>query len=185
MEMFLKKNEATELAFPMIDSAAPENFKTGVSPSDGGYYKDGAGAWSSLSITDTAAEMGSTGMYQISLTAGEMNHDYIVIKFTAGGAAAQMLSIKTYTKDIDDNVGLGTDAVSAAALSAAAVTKITDDIMAEIVDGSVSFKTALRKVLSYGIGKIAKSGDVYTYYRQDNSTPDFVLTLAAAQRTRS
>lgn len=185
MEIYLKKNEVTELAFPMIDDSTPADFKDGLSVADTAYRKDGAGAWTAMAITDTATEIGSTGMYQISLTAAEMNHDYIIIKLTAASAADQMLVIKTYTKDIDDNVGLGTDAIAAAVLSSAAVTKITNDIMAEIVDGSISVKVALQKIMSYAIGKIAKSVDVYTYYKQDNSTVDFTLTLTSVQRTRS
>jgi len=233
MEVFLKKNEATEIAFPMIDASSPASFKDGVSPVDTGYYKDGAGAWSSLAITDTATEIGSTGMYQISLTAAEMNHDYVIIKFAVATAADQMISIKTFTNDIDDvdtvvdaiqvvtdnlpnsgaltdidtginnieaklpagtisdfdyttdAVDVDTDGIAAASLADAAVTKITDDIMAEIIDDTVDFATAIRKVLSYAIGNIAKSGDAYTYDQQDDSTPDFTLTLTALARTRS
>jgi hypothetical protein len=40
-----KKNTAYYLSFPMVDSAVPANFKSGVSPVDTAYYKDGAGAW--------------------------------------------------------------------------------------------------------------------------------------------
>lgn len=233
MEIFLKKNEATEIAFPMIDSASPESFKTGVSPADTAYYKDGAGAWTALAITDTATEIGSTGMYQISLTAGEINHDYVIIKFAVAGTADQMLSIKTFANDIDDvdtvvdaiqavttnlpnggaltdidtginnieaklpagtisdfddtvdTVLLATDGISAAVLSAAAVTKITDDVFAEIIDGSVDFATAIKKIMSYAIGKIVKTGDVYDYYEQDDASVDFTLTLSASQRVRS
>lgn len=233
MEIFLKKNEATEVAFPMVDDAAPESFKTGVSPVDTAFYKDGAGAWTSLSITDTATEISTTGMYQISMTAAEMNHDYVIIKFAVSGAADQMISIKTYTNDIDDvdtvvdaikavtdllpdggaltdidtginnieaklpagtisdfnetvdTVLLGTDAITAAALSAAAVTKITDDVFAEIIDGTLDLKVAIRKLVSYAIGNIAKVGDAYTYDQQDDATPDFTMTLSALARTRS
>lgn len=233
MEMFLKKNEATELTFPMIDDGAPESFKDGVSPVDTAYYKDGAGAWSALSITDTATEIGSTGMYQISMLAAEMNHDYIIIKFAVAGAADQMLIIKTYTNDIDDvdavvdtivavtanlpNSGALTDidgginnieaklpagtisdfddtsdtvilaanGITADVLAASAVTEITDDIFAEIIDDAVDFITAVKKIMSYAIGNIAKAADAYTYYEQDDSTPDFTLTLAESTRTRS
>ena len=76
-----KKNAAYYLSFPAIDSATPASYKTGVSPVDTAYYKDGAGAWTSLGITDTATEIGSTGVYEIDSTAAEMNHDKVIIKF--------------------------------------------------------------------------------------------------------
>jgi hypothetical protein len=82
-----KKNTAYYLSFPMVDSAVPANFKSGLSPVDTAYYKDGAGAWTSLSITDTATEIGSTGLYELDLTAAELNHDYVIIKFAVSGAA--------------------------------------------------------------------------------------------------
>jgi hypothetical protein len=71
----------------MVDSATPANFKSGISPVDTAYYKDGAGAWTSLPITDTATEIGSTGVYEIDLTASELNHDLVFIKFSVSGAA--------------------------------------------------------------------------------------------------
>jgi len=95
-----KKNTAFELAIPMVDSATPADFKTGLSPTDTAYYKDGAGSWTSLSITGTFSEIGSTGLYEISLTAAEMNHDWIVIKATASGAADTFVTFKMYTGDI-------------------------------------------------------------------------------------
>lgn len=82
-----QKNTAYYLSFPMVDSATPASFKSGVSPVDTAYYKDGAGAWTSLAITDTATEIGSTGIYEIDLTAAELNHDYVIVKFAVSGAA--------------------------------------------------------------------------------------------------
>ena len=97
-----KKNSAFELTFPMVDSTTPASFKTGLSPVDTAYYKDGAGAWTPLAITDTAAEIGTTGIYEISLTAAEMNHDWVNIKFTAAGAADTLITFKMFTNNIDD-----------------------------------------------------------------------------------
>jgi parallel beta-helix repeat protein len=95
-----KKNTAYELTFPMVDSTTPASFKTGLSPVDTAYYKDGAGAWTTLAITDTAAEIGTTGIYEISLTAAEMNHDWVNIKFTASGAADTLITFKMFTDPI-------------------------------------------------------------------------------------
>jgi hypothetical protein len=74
-----KKNAALYLTFPMISAGV---FTTGKSPVDTAFYKDGAGAWTSLAIADAAAEIGSMGVYEIDLTAAEMNHDQIFIKLT-------------------------------------------------------------------------------------------------------
>lgn len=82
-----KRNTAYYLSFPMVDSSLASAFKAGVSPADTAYYKDGAGAWTSLDISDTATEIGSTGMYEIDLSASELNHDLVLIKFSVSGAA--------------------------------------------------------------------------------------------------
>jgi hypothetical protein len=82
-----KKNTIYYLSFPAIDSATPASYKTGLSPVDTAYYKDGTGAWTSLAITDAAAEIGSTGVYEIDFSAAEMNHDKVFCKFAVSGMA--------------------------------------------------------------------------------------------------
>lgn len=102
MQIEHKKNTAYYLVFPGVDSSSPASFKTGVSPVDTGYYKDGAGAWTSLAITDTAAEIGSTGIYEIDLTAAEMNHDQVMIKFAVSGMADTAFLFDMRTKIVSD-----------------------------------------------------------------------------------
>ncbi len=102
MELHLKKNAAAEIMFAMVDSTTPANLKSGVSPVDTPYSRDGAGAWATLAITDTATEIGTTGMYTIELTAAEMNHDLIMIKMAVAGAADTVIIIRTFDADIDD-----------------------------------------------------------------------------------
>jgi hypothetical protein len=97
-----KKNTAYYLALPMVDSATPASFKTGLSPTDTAYYKDGAGAWTSLPITDTFAEIGATGIYEIDLTAAELNHDQVIIKITSAGAADTFIIFEMDSIEIDD-----------------------------------------------------------------------------------
>jgi hypothetical protein len=104
MELHLKKNEAHEIMFGMVDSTTPESLASGVSVTDTAYYKDGAGSWTSLAITDTATEIASTGMYTIEMTAAELNHDLIMIKLTGSGAADTIVIIRTYAADVDDLV---------------------------------------------------------------------------------
>lgn len=110
MEIHLKKNEAAYITFPMLTTANPETFDTGETVTDTAYYKDGAGAWTTLAITDTVTEIGTTGVYSIDLTAAEMNHDLIMIKFTSTNAADTMVIIRTYAVDVDDLVRATTPA---------------------------------------------------------------------------
>lgn len=102
MQIVHKKNTAYYLAFPMVAKTAPETFKTGETVTDTAYYKDGAGAWTSLAITDTVAEISTTGMYEIDLTAAELNHDMVLIKMTSTNAADTAFLFKLNANGIDD-----------------------------------------------------------------------------------
>ena len=97
-----KKNTIYYLSFPAIDSSTPASYKTGISPVDTAYYKDGVGAWTSLAITDAAAEIGSTGVYEIDFSASEMNHDKVFCKFAVSGMADDGYMFDMSTADIDD-----------------------------------------------------------------------------------
>lgn len=102
MEIVHKKNTAYYLAIPMIDSTIPASFKTGLTVVDTAYSKDGSGAWTALAITDTFAEIGNTGIYEINLSATEMNHDQVLIKLTSAGAADSMVLFKMEENTNDD-----------------------------------------------------------------------------------
>jgi len=102
MQIEHKKNTLYYLAFPMVDSLAPESFKAGETVSDEAYYKDGAGAWTSLAITDTVAEIGSTGLYEVNLTAAELNHDQVIIKMTSTNSADTAFLFNLNTLAVDD-----------------------------------------------------------------------------------
>lgn len=102
MQIVHKKNTAYYLAFPMVSDTAPETFATGETVIDTAYYKDGAGAWTSLAITDTVSEIASTGMYEIDLTAAELNHDMVIIKMTSTNAADTAFLFKMNANGIDD-----------------------------------------------------------------------------------
>lgn len=104
MEIALKKNEAAYLTAPMIDTTTPAQFVTGETVTDTAYYKDGAGAWTTLAITDTFTEIGTTGVYSIDLTAAELNHDLVMIKMTSTNGADTTILLRLYAVDIDDLV---------------------------------------------------------------------------------
>jgi len=94
MEIAHKKNTAYYLAIPMIDSTSPASFKSGLTVVDTAYSKDGSGAWTALAISDTLTEIGSSGVYEVDLSAAEMNHDQVLIKLSASGAADSMVLFK-------------------------------------------------------------------------------------------
>ena len=106
-----KKNATYYLSFPAIDSTTPASYKTGLSPVDTAYSKDGAGAWTTLAITDTASEIGSTGVYEIDLTAAELNHDKVIIKFSVSGMADDAYEFDLRTKLTDDLNDLAATAI--------------------------------------------------------------------------
>lgn len=97
-----KKNAAYFLSFSAIDSTTPASYRSGISPVDTAYSKDGAGAWTALAIADTATEIGTTGVYEIDLTAAEMNHDKVMIKFAVSGMADDAYLFDLQTKLVDD-----------------------------------------------------------------------------------
>ena len=84
MVIFHKKNTGFDLSFPLIDADTPRLFLSGASPTLVAHSQDGTGAWTLLTIADTVSEIDSTGLYEITLTAAELNHDRVLIKFTGG-----------------------------------------------------------------------------------------------------
>lgn len=114
-----KKNTAFQLAIPMVDSATPADYLTGLSPTDTAFYCDADscanGAWPSLAITDTFSEISTIGVYHLGLSASELNHDQVFIVVTASGAATTLVMFTMYTNDIDTTltVNLAADAITA------------------------------------------------------------------------
>ena len=81
---------------------------------------------------------------------------------------------------------LAADAVDTAALKTDAVTEIVTAIFAKTgltAGGAATYDTISKAIYGAVRGKIAKSGDAYTFYDDDDTTPLFVLTLASAERT--
>ena len=84
---------ATErtIALPMYDEGAPDNLRTGLTltvtiSKDGGAF---------AAATNAAAEIGTTGVYALTLTAAEMDADVVTVKATATGACDQALALVT------------------------------------------------------------------------------------------
>ncbi len=105
------KNTAFTLVVPMVSVANPETFLTGEvanNLADTAFERDdgdAADTWTALPIADTFTEIGTTGVYNITLTAAEMNHDWVFIKVTSDNAADTFITIRLGSgplKDIRD-----------------------------------------------------------------------------------
>ena len=172
-----KKNAAFYHAFPAVDSTTPETFKTGLTVADSAYSKDGAGVWTSLAITDAYAEIGTTGVYEITLTAAEMNHDQILIKQTGAGMADDFIMLDTRTKLTDDlnDFDSTTDPVSS--LTSAVANQIADHVLrrtwanAEASgDGdTIAFRSLLGAVAKL-VNRVGITGTDLLTYRDDDTT---------------
>jgi hypothetical protein len=108
MELFRKKNTATYIFFPIYNSNG--DFLSGAAglDSETTNWADGSAPGSFADCTNEATEVGTTGWYYLSLTAGEMNFDYIAIqvKTTTTGAKTRPIIIQTKLKtDLDAIAG--------------------------------------------------------------------------------
>ena len=114
-----KKNAIYYHCFAAVDSAIPDKFKSGLTVADEAYYKDGAGAWTALSISDTYSEIGTTGLYVLVATAAEFNHDKVMIKLTAAGMADDFVFFDLRAKLVDDlnDFNVSTENVTLAAVT--------------------------------------------------------------------
>lgn len=93
MIIFHKKNTRFDLAFPLQNATTPRIFLTGLSPTITAYSQDGAAAWAILSIADTVSEISTIGVYELTLTAAELNHDRVIIKFIPGATSLDVAVI--------------------------------------------------------------------------------------------
>lgn len=94
-----KKNAAFTLTFPIYD--ADGDLVSGATGLDSEVDIDGAGF---NDCTNEATEIGTSGIYRLALTAGEMNGDVITVqtKTTTSGAKTAVNVIYTSTRQIDD-----------------------------------------------------------------------------------
>ncbi len=152
-----KKNTAHYLAVPMVDASSPASFKSGETVVDTAYSKDGTDAWASLDISDTFAEIGSTGIYEIDLAAGEMNHDYVLIKLTSTNSADSFVLFRMHDGDIDDaitDIGIVDGIVDTIDTNVDDLTSDVSDLTSDVADN----QTDLDALLAI-MGAITGSGD--------------------------
>lgn len=173
----------------MVSATDPSSFATGESVTATGYYKDGTGLWTSLSIADTVAEIGSTGIYEITISASEMNHDKIIVKFTSSGGQDTYTRLDLDTNGIDDVKtdtaailsDTGTDGV---ALSTATKNAIADHVIRRNYanvrassDGDTVDPQSLIGGVAKLVCKVVESSNTLTVYHEDGTTSFYTQTL--------
>ena len=100
--IYAKKNSEYFLALPAIDATSPASYNSGITPVADAYSKDGAGIWAALVITDPVTEIGSSGVYEVTISASEMNHDKVLVKFAVAGMADDAYIFDLQDKTVDD-----------------------------------------------------------------------------------
>jgi len=100
LELQRDKNVATYIVFPLIDSSDDVSYQSGATSPDSEIdsWADGAAPDGFADCTNEATEIGTTGIYYLSLSNTEMNADYIVIQIKASDANTQTLLINTKIK---------------------------------------------------------------------------------------
>ncbi len=110
MEVRRTKNLATYITFPIMKNDG--TLITGATGLDSEIdtYADGSAPDGFTDCTNEATEIGSTGIYYLSLSQAEMNADYIVIqvKSSSSGAVTQVILINT-TLQRADVIGISGD----------------------------------------------------------------------------
>jgi len=131
IEIVRQKNVATRIVFPIID--ADGDTVTGAAGLDSEIdeFADGSNPTGFADCTNETTEIGTTGIYYLSLTSGELNQDYVVIqiKTTTSGAKTQHILIRTL---IGDPLNLATTddggAINVTSGAVDTVTGVTNDV---------------------------------------------------------
>ncbi len=101
VEMVRQKNQATYIMFPIVDADGDAVSAAAGLDSEIDTWSDGTAPNGFVDCTNEATEVGTNGVYYLSLTAAEMNVDYIYIqvKTTTTGAKTQHILIRTLVGD--------------------------------------------------------------------------------------
>lgn len=92
-----RKNTAYRVYFPILD--ADGDLVTGASSLDSEVSIDGG---SFADCTNEATEIGSTGIYYLDLTSGEMNGDAVVVQVKTATSGAKTTPIIFYPEEVGD-----------------------------------------------------------------------------------
>jgi hypothetical protein len=133
------KNTALRVTFPIFD--ADGDFVSGASALDSEVSIDGAAF---ADCTNEATEIGTSGIYYLDLTSGEMNGDTIAVQVKTSTSGAKTAPIIMYPQEsgdikVDIQSAAGTawasGAITASAIAADAITA------AKIADGAIDAAT--------------------------------------------
>lgn len=97
LEIVRQKNVATYISFPIVNASGDSVTGATGLDSEKSTWADGSAPGSFSDCTNEATEIGTNGVYYLSLTQTEMNNDYIQIqvKTTSTGAKTQFILIRT------------------------------------------------------------------------------------------
>lgn len=131
IEIVRQKNAATRIVFPIVDAAG--DIVTGAAGLDSEIdeFSDGSNPTGFADCTNEAIEIGTSGVYYLSLTATELNQDYVAIqiKTTTSGAKTQHILIRTL---VGDPLNLATtddgSAVNVTSGAVDTVASVTNDV---------------------------------------------------------
>lgn len=129
LELVRQKNVATVITFPLIDSTTTTALQSGATAPDSEFEEWTDGTAPAGGFTDCAneiSEIGTTGIYSLSLANTEVDSDYTVIQIKASDALTQIILIRTVVGD-PQNLATTTAGGLAALASGVNMTSISGD----------------------------------------------------------
>jgi hypothetical protein len=141
VELMRKRNTATRIVFPIVDSATGDLVSSAAGlDSEFSEWGDGTAATTFTDCTNEASEIAtSSGMYELALATTEVDSGYTCIKVTSTttGALPQIILIQTLVGDPEDlaTTDDGTTINVASGVVEANVEQIADDAVADGGDG--------------------------------------------------
>ncbi len=101
MELLRQKNVATHITFPLLNTSGIPATGAGGLDSEIDVFSDGSNPDGFTDCTNEATEIGSSGIYYLSLTQAEMNNDYLYIttKSSDTNVLNQHVLVRTMTGD--------------------------------------------------------------------------------------
>lgn len=209
MELYRAKNVATIIVFPLVDADGDPVTSASSPDSEIDAWADGAAPDGFTDCTNEATEIGSTGMYSLSLTQAEMNQDYIIIQVKSGNAKTQVIlintkpitanttqiagaAVSTSSAQIGVNVvshtagaitaaAIATGAIDADALAADAVDEIWDEVM----EGTTTARQMQRGFASALLSELSGAATTTVVCRDIGDTKDRITATVDADGNRS
>lgn len=94
------KGQEVPISIGLRDASAPEDLLASLTPAVAAWYRDTGGAWTSFTPANAIAERGSSGIYDLVLTANESAHDAIDVLITGTGAVAELVQYRAADRQL-------------------------------------------------------------------------------------